>query len=109
MKSYFIGFVISIALTLIAYFAVVNNSFEINILVALVISLAVMQLVVQLLFFLHLLEGKPSERGWRTIIFISTISIILVIIVGSLWIMNNLNYHMSPQQMNQYILEQDGF
>ena len=109
MKSYITGFVVSVVLTLIAYFAVGNKLFESNILIAFVLSLAVLQLIVQLLFFLHLLDGKPSEKGWRTIIFFSTISIILVIIIGSLWIMNNLNYHMTPQQMNQYILEQDGF
>jgi cytochrome o ubiquinol oxidase operon protein cyoD len=109
MKSYIFGFVTSILLTLVAYFAVVNNLFESNILIALILSLAVLQLIVQLIFFLHVLEGKPSEKGWRVIIFFSTISIILVIMIGSLWIMNNLNYHMTPQQMNQYILDQDGF
>ena len=109
MRSYIFGFVTSVLLTLTAYFSVVNHTFENTILISSIVSLAVLQLIVQLLFFLHLLEGKPSEKGWGLIIFFSTISIILVIIIGSLWIMNNLNYHITPQQMNQYILEQDGF
>ena len=109
IKSYIFGFGISLLLTFSSYFAVENKLFESNILIALILSFAVLQLIVQLLFFLHLLEGKHSEKGWRLMIFFSTISIILVIMIGSLWIMNNLNYHMTPQQMNQYILEQDGF
>jgi hypothetical protein len=36
--------------------------------------------------------------------------VLLIIVIGSLWIMSNLNYRMmgSPSQVNQYIQSQDG-
>ena len=37
--------------------------------------------------------------------------IILIVVVGSIWIMDHLNYNMmaSPADMNTYIQSQDGF
>ena len=112
-KSYVFGFVLSIVLTLSSYFLVeshVNSSHESvphEILIPAILTLATLQLIIQLIFFLHLLSGKGSEKRWKIIIFLSTISIILVIMIGSIWIMDNLNYHMTPQQMREYIMEQD--
>ena len=78
-----------------------------EVLIPLIIGIALVQLVVQLIFFLHLLnESKPR---WNLIFFISTIGIILIVVVGSVWIMNHLNYNMMPMQMNKYIQSQDGF
>jgi hypothetical protein len=31
-----------------------------------------------------------------------------ILVFGSLWIMGNLNYRMSPQQMNTYMTDQGG-
>jgi cytochrome o ubiquinol oxidase subunit IV len=111
-KSYIIGFLISIGLTLLAYFAVVSPA-SVGlapgaVLVAILI-LAVVQLVVQLFFFLHL--GSGEGAGWRTAIFASTIALVLIVVIGSLWIMNHLNYNMmmSPTEMQQYIQSQQGF
>ena len=35
------------------------------------------------------------------------LGIVLIIVGGSVWIMNNLNYRMTPQQMEQYLKSQD--
>jgi cytochrome o ubiquinol oxidase operon protein cyoD len=74
-----------------------------------IIILAIVQLLVQLIFFMHL----ASENGprWKLAVLISTVGIILIVVVGSIWIMNHLNYNMmaNPTQMNQYIQSQDGF
>lgn len=114
-SPYIIGFVSSIILTLLSYLLVSahvsahHQAIPHEVLIPGIVILAVIQLVVQLIFFLHLLSGKRSEMGWRLMIFFSTISIIIVVIIGSLWIMNNLNYNMTPHEVNQYIIEQDGF
>lgn len=102
-KSYITGFILSIALTLAAYFAVVKNLPNALLIILL---LAIVQLFVQLIFFLHL--NKGSDRGWNLVVLLSTASIILILVVGSLWIMNHLNYNMTPQDINNYMSNQGG-
>lgn len=91
-KSYFLGFSLSIILTLIAYFIVVNGSlpaFKTHIILG---ALASLQLLVQLIFFLHLAsEEKPR---WNLKSFIFTFITVIIVIVGSLWVMYNLDYNM---------------
>ncbi len=106
LASYVLGFLLSIILTLVAYISVTNHFATSSVLLVLVVVLALVQLVVQLVFFLHLL--KEARPRWNLVIFISTISIILVVVLGSIWIMNHLNYNMTPKAMNTYILNQEG-
>lgn len=118
-KSYIAGFLTSIILTLAAYFAVVHPEYfhlaapgasvgSIAVLVT-ILALAVVQLIVQMLFFLHL--GSQPGRTWKLTVFSSTLILVLIIVIGSLWIMNHLNYNMmaNPTQMQQYIQDQQGF
>lgn len=91
-KSYTLGFFLSIALTLAAYFLVSKyllNGFS---LILVIIGLAFIQLWVQLIFFLHL--GQEQKPRWNLLALLSTASVIFIVIVGSLWIMQNLSYHM---------------
>ena len=64
------------------------------IIIATLLFLAVCQALIQSIFFLHILQEKKPR--WNLIVFASTISIILVIVVFSIWIMNHLNYNMMP-------------
>ncbi len=107
-KSYINGFVLSTLLTLAAYFIVVNKVFDGGALIVAIIMLALVQLSIQLIFFLHILQ-EPRPH-WNLFIVLSTISIILVIIIGSLWIMNNLNYNhlKTPGETNTNILLDEG-
>src|SRR5258708_779181 len=89
-RSYVIGFVLSMLLTVGAYVVVITKMYTGTILVFVLALLGLTQLIVQLLFFLHL--GQESKPRWNVVFFISTIGIILILIIGSLWIMNNLNY-----------------
>jgi len=106
---YITGFLISIALTLAAFFAVVHPEFfhfDSTAVLTAILVLATLQFLTQAIFFLHL--GPGSESRWDVAIFASTIILILIIVVGSLWIMNHLNYNMTPQQINQYLMDQSG-
>lgn len=105
-KSYIIGFILSILFTLAAYFAVADQWFVSQTLVIVILGLAILQLIVQMVFFLHL--GKESAPRWNLAVFLSTVSIILIIVVGSLWIMAHLNYNMTSGEMNTYMLNQEG-
>lgn len=105
--SYCIGFVLSIVFTLLAYWLVVYDVFTGGLLVAAIVLLAIAQLLVQLLFFLHL--GKEKAPRWNLIVFSFMILVVIIVVGGSLWIMKNLDYHgMTPQQTDTYLLEEEG-
>ena len=105
--SYVIGFVLSVLTTLLAYFFVVNNLLPKESLIYVVLGIAIIQLVIQMVFFLHI--GRGSH--WKLMTFVFTVLVVGVVVVGSIWIMNNLNYNMmdmSPDEMRQYMSENEG-
>jgi cytochrome o ubiquinol oxidase operon protein cyoD len=105
-KSYVRGYVASLCLTLTAYLLVAHHALSTKwMLVALVIGLALTQFLVQLVFFLHL--GKETKPRWKLVVFLFMIMVVCILVFGSLWIMNNLNYRMTPAQVNQYMNSQD--
>ncbi len=106
MSSYITGFLLSILFTIDAYLLATRNVVEGAALVASLIGLAVLQLLVQLIFFLHL--GKKTESRWRIPLLLFAATVVLIIVVGSLWIMNNLNYHMSPDETENYLIQDEG-
>jgi cytochrome o ubiquinol oxidase operon protein cyoD len=91
-KSYTLGLILSVLLTLAAYFLVANHMLSKQVLIVTILGLAVIQLWVQLIMFLHL--GQESGPRWKLISWVSTAGLILIVIVGSIVIMNNLEYHM---------------
>jgi cytochrome o ubiquinol oxidase subunit IV len=105
--SYVTGFVWSIGLTLAAYFTVVYQLLPAQLAIGTIMGLALVQLIVQLVFFLHL--GRDSRPRWNAAILAFTVLIILILVIGSLWIMHNLNYHMMPaHEAEQRIIEREG-
>ncbi|WP_369406147.1 cytochrome o ubiquinol oxidase subunit IV [Alicyclobacillus kakegawensis] len=80
-----IGFVISILLTLIALRLVLAHAMGPAGLFVTIMVLAVLQILVQLFFFMHILEGG----GPRWHLWMLTLGFIFVftIIAGSIWIM----------------------
>ena len=112
LNSYILGFSISVVLTLVSFYVVFQhigaNGAKVSnqIVAALIMLIAILQLIVQLIFFLHL--GRESKPKWNLIALFATISTILIIIVASIWIINNLNYNMMPQNYDSYILIEEG-
>lgn len=101
LRKYTIGYILSIVLTLAAYLAVTLRLSSTVIIIGYISVLAMIQLVVQLLFFLHL--GDRSSR-WNLWIFAVMIMFVAIIVVGSLWIMGNLNYNLTnPGSVNSLI------
>lgn len=112
LKTYTIGFVLSLILTLCAYFITVahvasyHKIISHEIFIPIIITFAVTQMIAQLIFFLHLL--KESRPRLNLIFFISTFSLILLVIIASIWIMQHLNYNMTPADMSKFILKDEG-
>ena len=106
VRTYVTGFILSVTLTLIVYLTVVHHALVGNALVAFIIALALIQFYVQLFFFLHL--GRESKPRWKLLVLGFMTMVVLILVLGSLWIMANLNYRMTPQQINTYMQNQDG-
>lgn len=105
--SYIIGFLASLCLTLLAYFAVTLHLLTSTPLLILILLLAITQLMIQLIFFLHL--GQEKKPRWNATILVITIGMILTVVVGAIWIMTHLNHNMTPREMMRYANTQSGF
>ncbi len=95
LSSRVIGFVASLILTGAAFLIVINPHFfhlDIKMAINIILILALLQFVVQSIFFLNLLSEKGPR--WNLVVFASTLSVLIIIITGSIWIMNHLNYNM---------------
>ncbi|MFE5319439.1 cytochrome o ubiquinol oxidase subunit IV [Paenibacillus sp. NPDC056579] len=91
-RSYTAGFLLSLVLTAIPVAIVLNGWLE-GISIAIVLmAAAVLQLFVQLLFFMHLREEKKPR--YNLISLLLGLVILLVIVAGSMWIMT---YNMVAQ------------
>lgn len=113
LRGYVIGFLLSLALTLTA-FVLVNNHvtsqhavFSHAVLVPVLGLLAIMQFVVQSVFFLHVAtERRPR---WKLLGFLFMLLVVLILVVGSIWIMQNLNYNMmGTDETRVYMREHEG-
>lgn len=113
--SYAIGFVLSIALTLVAFMLVRQHvesghvQLSHDIVTMGITGFAVVQLVVQLVFFLHL--GQESRPRWNLVAFLFMLIVLIIVVFGSLWIMENLNYNMmemAPEESKQYMQDHQG-
>jgi cytochrome o ubiquinol oxidase operon protein cyoD len=103
--TYVMGFVLSLILTLTAFFIVSRHGIHGNALIFSLAGLAVIQFLVQLIFFLHL-ESESKPR-WNLTALIFALGVVIIIVAGSLWIMYHLNYNMNPTQTNTYIQQEE--
>lgn len=92
IKQYTIGFILSIVLTLIPFGMVMKGGFERGPLLWTIAITAVAQVLVQLVFFLHM--NTSSEQRWNLIAFAYTILTVATLLIGSVWIMNYLHFMM---------------
>lgn len=92
-----IGFAASLILTVVAYLVIMSpGSFYLGIPEAVfaIFFLAALQFVIQFIFFINIWREKGPR--WNLAVFVSLMSIVLIVIAGSMWIMHHLNYNMMP-------------
>lgn len=102
--SYLVGFLLSIFATLLVFYIVINHLWPKETLFYLILVIATVQLGVQSVFFLHIGRGNR----WQSITYWFTLLVVAIIVIGTIWVMNNLNYnmmHMTPDQMQLYMKE----
>ncbi|QBE66164.1 cytochrome o ubiquinol oxidase subunit IV [Pseudoduganella lutea] len=95
MKDYVIGFVLSVILTAIPFYLVMNNVITDPATTGFVIlGFAAVQMVVHMVYFLHM--NAKSEGGWNMLALIFTVIIVVITLAGSLWVMYHMNKNMMP-------------
>lgn len=89
-----IGFFVSLAITILVYLIAVKDYQAQRDLVVILMGFGIVQALVQLVFFFQLTnEEKPR---WNLMTFLFTVLVMIIIIGGSMWIMQNLNYNLMP-------------
>ena len=95
LRSYLIGFGLSVVLTAIPFWLVMSGVLDSRRATALTIMVfAAAQIVVHMIYFLHM--SARSENGWTMMALIFTLVIVGITLSGSLWVMYHLNVNMMP-------------
>ncbi|MFM0266458.1 cytochrome o ubiquinol oxidase subunit IV [Paraburkholderia sediminicola] len=92
LGSYATGFILSVILTVAAFGLVMNGTLTGENALLAIAGLALVQIVVHLVFFLHM--NTSSAQRWNVMAFGFTVLTAVILIVGSLWIMHNVSMHM---------------
>jgi cytochrome o ubiquinol oxidase operon protein cyoD len=96
LRGYLVGLALATLITVVAFF-VANTTlvWTPSIPIALFV-LAVAQMGVHLVFFLHITTGADNVNNVLALAF--GVLIVMLLIVGSLWIMYHLNNNMMPME-----------
>ena len=99
LRDYVIGFLLSVVLTAIPFWLVMNgggDGVQNKQLIAFVImAFAAIQMVVHMVFFLHM--SPKAEEGWTMVSLIFTLILVVITLAGSLWVMHHLDTNMMPR------------
>lgn len=103
---YAYAYAMAAALSIAVYALTVGGPFDGVVFAGIVLFAAALQLYIQSRYFLHLDERKEKPR-WKLVSYSFTWLTLLIIAVGSVWIMGHLNYNMgmAPGQMEDYMKE----
>lgn len=93
-KPVILGFLLSCVLAFAMYRVADRDHLVGTLFVFSLFGLAIFQAVIQLILFMQV--GLESRPHWISISLLFTIAVILIVVGGSIWIMNNLNYNLMP-------------
>lgn len=99
-KDYVTGFLLAAGLTIVPFWLVMGAGIGGPVAAFLVMGLAAIQVVVHMVYFLHM--NPRSEGGWTMLALLFTVLIVGIVLSGSLWVMQHLHANMtppSPQEM----------
>jgi cytochrome o ubiquinol oxidase operon protein cyoD len=96
VRSYAIGFGLSVVLTAIPFALVMSGAASAAV-IPICVGLGMVQMVVHLIYFLHM--NSASSRSWNMAALLFTVLIVAILVIGSLWVMFHLNANMMPGMM----------
>ncbi|GBQ23451.1 cytochrome o ubiquinol oxidase subunit IV [Acetobacter estunensis NRIC 0472] len=92
VSSYVIGFILAVVLTVASFMIVMGHSMSPSGTLTAISVLAAVQVVVHLIFFLHM--NTSSENKWNNNVFLFTLMFVAIFFVGTIFIMTNTAEHM---------------
>lgn len=99
-QSYTTGFVLSVVLTAIPFWLVMGDVLSDTFTTSLVImALAAVQIVVHMIYFLHM--NTKSEGGWTFLSLLFTLTLVVITLVGSIWVMYHMDQNMMPMSPHE--------
>lgn len=105
IMSYVTGFVLSLIFTFIPYYLVVNKVITGKSLLITILAIGLLQMAIQLLFFLHL--GRGPKPLYNVVFFFATAGVIVITVGASLFIMDNLYRNMAPEELVKKLAQQE--
>jgi cytochrome o ubiquinol oxidase operon protein cyoD len=96
IRGYLIGFGLSVLATVVAFFLSGTSLVWQPSIPAALIVLAIAQIGVHIVFFLHITTRPDSMNNVMALAF--GVFVVFVLIGGSVWIMTHLNYNMIPME-----------
>ena len=94
LKGYLIGFGLSVVLTAVPFWLVMTGALSTQATALTIMALAAVQVVVHMVFFLHM--NRRAEGGWSMMALIFTAVVVVIALSGSLWVMYHMNLNMMP-------------
>lgn len=99
LRGYLTGFVLAAILTVIPFWLVMDHVIASKpLLILAILALAVVQIFVHIVFFLHL--DTRSESGWNMMTFIFTAVLVIIVLGASIWVMYAENANMMPMSQH---------
>jgi cytochrome o ubiquinol oxidase operon protein cyoD len=100
LRGYMTGFALAVVLTAVPFWLVMGDVLGDNSTTGIVImALAAVQIVVHMVYFLHM--NTKSEGGWTFISLVFTLTLVVVTLVGSIWVMYHMDQNMMPMSPHE--------
>ena len=94
------GFVLSVILTAIPFWLVMGNVLGDTLRTSIVImAFAAVQIVVHMIYFLHM--NTKSEGGWTFLALVFTLTLVVITLAGSIWVMYHMDQNMMPMSPHE--------
>ena len=94
------GFVLSVILTAVPFWLVMGDVLDDTLRTSIVImALAAVQIVVHMIYFLHM--NTKSEGGWTFLALVFTLTLVVITLVGSIWVMYHMDQNMMPMSPHE--------
>ena len=94
LQGYLLGFGLAILLTVASFTAAQSDLIYGPAVISALVVLAIAQMGVHLVFFLHLTTGPDNTNNVLALAF--GVFIVILVVLGSIWIMSHLNHNMMP-------------
>ncbi|AZO58336.1 MULTISPECIES: cytochrome o ubiquinol oxidase subunit IV [unclassified Mesorhizobium] len=99
LSGYLLGFGLAILLTIASFLAAQTGLIYQPAVISALVVLAIAQMGVHLVFFLHLTTGPDNTNNVLALAF--GVLIVALVVIGSVWIMAHLNLNMPPMSAHQ--------